>query len=207
MKALRIIALCPLFFIALVGCSDAKRGSAVDFDLLQQELREGDLLFRRGMGVLGHVVTATDSDGQFSHVGIAVKIDDSWYVVHAVPAERDFEGDIDRVKCEPIESFFDQMRAGNGAVYRVSLAPEQIEVAINNALRLSAEQRPFDHDYNLDDTTELYCTELIEYVFGQGGVSISEGRRTHVNFPSMTGDYIMPSDLTKNSKLNPIYSF
>ncbi len=207
MKVLRTIVLCVGVLATLVGCNGSKRSSAVDFEALKQELREGDLLFRRGMGVLGRAVTATDSDGQFSHVGIAVKIDDSWHVIHAVPDERDFEGDIDRVKCEPVESFFDQMRAGNGAVYRISLAPEQIEVATKNALRLSTEQRPFDHDYNLGDTTELYCTELVEYVFGLGGVSISEGRRTHVSFPSMTGDYIMPSDLTKNSRLNPIYSF
>lgn len=207
MKVLKIITLWLVAVATFGGCSGARSGSKADFELLQRELREGDLLFRRGIGVLGRAVVATDDEGRFSHVGIAVKVDNEWHVVHAVPAERDFEGDIDRVKCEPIESFFDQMRAGNGAVYRVSLAPEQIEVAISNALRLSAEQRPFDHDYNLDDTTELYCTELIEYVFGRGGVSISEGRRTHVNFPSMTGDYIMPSDLTKNSKLNSIYSF
>lgn len=207
MKALRIIALCSLFFISLSGCGDAKRGSAVDFDLLQQELHEGDLLFRRGMGVLGRAVTATDHDGRFSHVGIAVKVDGAWHVIHAVPDEREFEGDFDRVKFEPIESFFDQMRAGNGAVYRVNVAPEQIEEAVAHARRLSAEKRRFDHDYNAEDTTELYCTELIEYLFAQSGLSISEGRRTHVNFPSMTGDYIMPSDLTQNSKLNSIYSF
>ena len=138
---------------------------------------------------------------------IAVKVDNEWHVVHAVPDEPDFEGDFDRVKCEPIERFYDEFRAGNGAVYRPNVSNETIAVAVRNALRLSAERRPFDHDYNLGDTTALYCTELVEYVFGLSGVSMSEGRQTHVNFPSMTGDYIMPSDLTKNNKLNPIYSF
>lgn len=207
MKAFGIIALCVGVLASLVGCNDSKRGSAVDFERLRQELREGDLLFRRGMGVLGRAVTATDHDGRFSHVGIAVKVDGAWHVIHAVPDEREFEGDFDRVKCEPVELFFDQMRAGNGAVYRVNIAPKQIDVAVAHARRLSADKRRFDHDYNLSDTTEMYCTELVEFIFAQSGVSISEGRLTHVNFPSMTGNYIMPSDLTKNSKLNPIYSF
>ncbi len=207
MKWLRIISLCLVAVAVFGGCSGAKRGSNADLNLLRRELHEGDLLFRRGIGVLGHAVTATDSEGRFSHVGIAVCIDNRWHVVHAVPNEPDFEGDIDRVKCEPIERFFDEFRAGNGAVYRLSAPSEQIATACANALRLSREKRPFDHDYDLDDTTALYCTELVEYVFGLGGVSMSEGRRTHVNFPSMTGDYIMPSDLTKNSRLNPIYSF
>ena len=207
MKVLKIITLWLVAVATFGGCSGARGGSKADFELLQRELREGDLLFRRGIGVLGRAVVATDDEGRFSHVGIAVKVDNEWHVVHAVPDEPDFEGDFDRVKCEPIESFFDQMRAGNGAVYRVNVAPEQIEVAVAHARRLSAEQRPFDHDYDLGDTTALYCTELVEYVFGLGGVSMSEGRQTHVNFPSMTGDYIMPSDLTKNKQLTHIYSF
>lgn len=207
MKMLKIITLWLVAVAALGGCSGARSGSKADFELLQRELREGDLLFRRGMGVLGRAVTATDHDGRFSYVGIAVKVDGAWHVIHAVPDEREFEGDFDRVKCEPVELFFDQMRAGNGAVYRVNVAPEQIDVAVAHARRLSAERRKFDHDYDLSDTTEMYCTELVEFVFAQSGESISEGRLTHVNFPSMTGDYIMPSDLTKNSKLNQIYSF
>ena len=207
MKVLKIIALWLVAVAALSGCSGARGGSKADFELLQRELREGDLLFRRGIGVLGRAVVATDDEGRFSHVGIAVKVDNEWHVVHAVPDEPDFEGDFDRVKCEPIERFYDEFRAGNGAVYRTELPAETIEIAVRNALRLSTERRPFDHDYDLGDTTALYCTELVEYVFGLGGVSMSEGRQTHVNFPSMTGDYIMPSDLTKNNKLNPIYSF
>ncbi len=207
MKVLKIITLWLVAVATFGGCSGARGGSKADFELLQRELREGDLLFRRGIGVLGRAVVATDDEGRFSHVGIAVKVDGAWHVIHAVPDEREFEGDFDRVKSEPIESFFDQMRAGNGAVYRVNVAPEQIEVAVAHARRLSAEKRRFDHDYNAEDTTELYCTELIEYLFAQSGLSISEGRRTHVNFPSMTGDYIMPSDLTKNKQLTHIYSF
>ena len=207
MKVLRIIAICVIAVVALTGCNGAISGSEVDFDLLQCELREGDLLFRRGMGVVGRVVIAADDNGRYSHVGVATYTDGRWCAVHAVPDESDFEGDFDRVKCEPIEMFFDAMRAGNGAVYRSNLPDTTIRQAMSAALRLSVEQRPFDHDYNLEDTTALYCTEFVEHVFEQGGVSISEGRRTFMNFPSMTGDYIMPSDLIENNQLTLIYSF
>lgn len=207
MKVLRNIILCSVAIAVFGGCNDAGRGSKVDFERLQCELRDGDLLFRRGIGVLGRVVVAADNEGRFSHVGIAVMCDGRWCAIHAVPDEPDFEGDVDRVKCEPIESFFDEFRAGNGAVYRLDTTFDKIEIAVANAVRLSAEKRPFDHDYDLSDTTALYCTEFVEYVFGLGGVSMSEERLSHVNFPSMTGDYIMPSDLIENSKLTLIYSF
>ena len=156
MKVLKIITLWLVAVATFGGCSGARSGSKADFELLQRELHEGDLLFRRGIGVLGRAVVATDAEGQFSHVGIAVKVDDEWHVVHAVPDEPDFEGDFDRVKCEPIERFYDEFRAGNGAVYRTELPAETIEIAVRNALRLSAERRPFDHDYDLGDTTALY---------------------------------------------------
>lgn len=116
MKVLKIITLWLVAVAAFGGCSGARSGSKADFELLQRELREGDLLFRRGIGVLGRAVVATDDEGRFSHVGIAVKVDNVWHVVHAVPDEPDFEGDFDRVKCEPIECFYDEFRAGNGAV-------------------------------------------------------------------------------------------
>lgn len=205
-----IIAKCSIVLLValiIVGCGAGNGSSSADFELLQRELRDGDLLFRRGIGVMGRAVVAADDGGKYSHVGIAVRSDSGWCVVHAVPDEPDFKGDFDRVKCEPIESFYGEFRAANGAVYRSDLSNEMVEVIIDNALRLSSEKRRFDHDYCLEDTTEMYCTELVEYLYGRCGVSISEGRRTYVNFPSMTGYYIMPSDLIRNEKLTFIYSF
>ena len=75
MKVLKIIALWLVAVATFGGCSGARSGSKADFELLQRELREGDLLFRRGIGVLGRAVVATDDEGRFSHVGIAVKVD------------------------------------------------------------------------------------------------------------------------------------
>jgi Orthopoxvirus protein of unknown function (DUF830). len=69
-------------------------------------LREGDVVFRRGAGLISRAVLAADEDGQFSHIGIVVRNGNNWMVVHAVPGEPEFKGDSDRVKMEPIASFF-----------------------------------------------------------------------------------------------------
>ena len=173
-------------------------------DSLLVHLEEGDLLFRRGTGFVGHVVTMADTEGRYSHVGIVVCKDGTPYVVHAVPHEHDFEGDFDRVKCEDARSFIGRYTECVAGIYRPQVSDSLKSIAANHALRLSEKQIPFDHDYNLDDTTALYCTELIEYVYSLVGVSISEGRRTNVSLPGMRGEYIMPSDLTKCSKLEMI---
>lgn len=196
-----------LVCLSVVGlaCTNGNDRPKSEFDRLIGNLREGDLLFRKGTGIAGRIVTSLDSSGEYSHVGIVVRIDGRWHVVHAVPHEPDFEGDIDRVKCEPIELFTSRYPQANYGHYRTTATNKQRKIAIHHALRLSAERRPFDHDYNLEDTSKLYCTELVEYVYSLAGVSISQGRRTHITFPSLSGDHILPSDLTEGGNLKPIY--
>ena len=190
--------------LAVAGCS-GRSFIPADYSELISRLEEGDLLFRKGTGVVGHIVTSVDNAGEFSHVGIVVRKDSAWRVVHAVPHEPDFKGDIDRVKIESVEAFLGRYPDATVGHFRTTLSAEQKAIAVSNALRLSSLCVPFDHDYNLDDTTSLYCTELVEYLYSLAGVSLSEGRRTELFFPSLSGNYIMPSDLTESSYLTPIY--
>ncbi|MBO5796666.1 MAG: hypothetical protein J6R28_08460 [Bacteroides sp.] len=202
-KYLVAILIC-LFLVLTIGCKRQQVNPHSDVDSLLMHLEEGDLLFRRGTGFVGHVVTMADTEGRYSHVGIVVYKDSVPYIVHAVPHEHDFEGDFDRVKCEDARSFIGRYTECVAGIYRLQVSDSLKSIAANHALRLSEKQIPFDHDYNLDDTTALYCTELIEYVYGLVGISISEGRRTDVSLPGMRGEYIMPSDLTKCSKLEVV---
>ncbi len=194
------------FVLPFVSCTyNNSSNKHNNYDNLKLLLKDGDLLFRRGTGVAGHFVTAMDNEGKFSHVGIVVNKDSGWFVIHAVPNEREFDGDFDRVKCEYIDSFLDRYPNCDIGLYRPEVEQEKIATAVRNAIRLSIKQVPFDHDYNLEDTTKLYCTEMVEYVYSLAGVSISEGRCTEITFPMMQGFYIMPSDFTKNNILTHIY--
>ncbi len=201
-KNLLLISLSALLCIA---CSSSHNHPKSELDRLVSNLREGDLLFRKGTGMAGRIVTSLDSSGEYSHVGIATEIEGKWHIVHAVPYEPEFEGDIDRVKCEPIELYTGRYPKANYGHYRPKATAEQVRVAVKHALRLSAEKRPFDHDYDIEDSTKLYCTEFVEYVYSLAGLSLSQGRRTRITFPSLSGDHILPSDLTESSNLKPIY--
>ena len=75
-----------IFLLALLvfaGCSGCSSTSTTDFSALVTKLEEGDLLFRKGTGVVGHIVTSVDNRGDYSHVGIVVRKDSAWQVVHA----------------------------------------------------------------------------------------------------------------------------
>jgi hypothetical protein len=65
----------------------------------------------------------------------------------------------------------------------------------------------FDHDYRLSDTTQLYCTELVWYVYGLAGTDITGGKRSELNAPLYSGTYIFPSDIYTNEAFSLIYKF
>ena len=144
---------------------------------------------------------AADSEGRYSHTGILKKERGAWYVIHAVPGEPDFKGDADRIKMEPVERFFDAGKAARGAVMHVQADSALACRAARSALGLFRKHLLFDHDYDLNDTTEMYCTELIDYVYRKEGIDLSEGRTTSVNIPGMSGDYLMPNDIAQSGRL------
>ncbi len=169
------------------------------------QLQPGDIAFRRGEGVTSSIVLHNDADGKYSHVGIVVKYNGQSMIVHSVPNDDPKQKDI--IQLENIESFFSPKSARNGEIKRMELDSIQ-KVQLNNyALEKVTQKIPFDHDYNLSDTTELYCTELVQLLYQRIGINISEGRITSINVPGMSGNYIMPADIYHNSKLKKIFIY
>jgi hypothetical protein len=242
-----LIFVCAL---ALAGCGEtaenAERARAEIEKSVLNDLRPGDILFRRGGGLTSRAVLAVDAEGIYSHTGIVVsegpgdekgpggtegsgdsegpgsteRSGDSevpgaagsakFTVVHLVPGETG--GDV--IKRETIGEFFSRERALKGAVMRLKGADDPLGTeaglagsAAREALRLSATTLMFDHAYDLDDTTRMYCTELVWQVFRRQGVDLTGGRRTKINMPGFNGLYILPTDIARNPQLELVYSF
>lgn len=206
-RKMREIILLLLFLSPGIFLCCRKESAKDDISLPEEMFADGDIVLRRGVGIMSHVVLAADEKSAFSHVGILKRIDKNWYVVHAVPDETEFEGDVDRVKIEPLSKFYAFNRASRGAVMRYRTDTVAAKRAAELAVEIAKRGTLFDHKYNLEDTTEMYCTELVNFVYGKSGIDISEGRRTEVHLPALGGIYIMPGDLTENKKLKLIYQF
>lgn len=190
----------------LASCStDKKTESTPSFP--EGMWQEGDIVFRRGGGVVSRMVLVADNEGVYSHIGIVVKEDGKWQIVHAVPGEPDFEGDLDRVKMEEISNFFVPKRASRGAVMRVNADSIVRKYAADRAKRLFKARTLFDHSYNCADTTQMYCTELVDFVYRKEGIDLTEGRISHINVPGISGDYLLPSDIQQSKYLHLIYYF
>lgn len=169
--------------------------------------REGDLVFRRGTGIVSRAVLYADQNGMYSHIGILTNDSCGWQVIHAVPGEPDFPGDPDRVKKEPVEVFFSHGRTKTGAVMRIDGKRESIERAVEQAERYYRSGTPFDHQYDLRDTSKMYCTELVFRVFSDAGIDLTNNRTSRINIPGFKGDYILPGDIQKSPLIRLIYCF
>lgn len=97
-----VAAFCCLF--APTGCG--KGGKQSPEPLPVEEFRDGDLAFRRGMGLTSRAVLVADRRGAYSHVGILKQLDGTWCVIHAVPGESDTRSGEERVKVDALDVFF-----------------------------------------------------------------------------------------------------
>ncbi len=201
------ISLYALGFLLAPTFASCEESTATTPHIPIETLKQGDLAFRRGVGFASEAVRHIDTDGLYSHIGIVVNHNDTLKIAHSVPDERTGKEDIDRVKIDPIDSFFAPARAIKGEIVRMPLTPAQQKEIGAQALNKVAQKVEFDHDYNLRDTTKLYCTEFVVLIFSNANIDLAGSRTTHVEFPTMTGDYIMPADIYKNKQLRSIFKY
>ena len=175
-------------------------------DLPLDSLRDGDLVFRQGMGPESEAVLQLDSTGgQFSHIGIVISDNGKWKVVHAVPGESN-DG-IDRVKIEPIDTFFLSTRAEHGAIMRLRGCDAiTSKKAAHEAAKYAKRGVPFDYSYNWSDTSRIYCTQLIAVAYSSAGINIlNHVSRMHDR--NVKNIIIFPSDIASNDSLTTIFQF
>lgn len=125
--------------------------------------------------------------------------------MHAVPGENPDGRDI--VMSTDICDFFATDKAIKGEIMRLELDSLQRQSISHQAMEKVRLQVPFDHGYNLNDTSKLYCTELLQLLYRNIGIDLAPGRITKINAPGFTGNYIFPSDIYKNTTLKSIFFF
>ena len=157
------------------------------------ELRNGDLLFRNGIGIESRVVTGF-SDGKFSHIGIAYHNGTQWNVIHAVPGENE-KGEPEYLKCEPISDFYCKFRAKLGGSARVGCSDSIANIIAEKALHIVNRKVVFDNNYDINDTSELYCTELVRLVFLAQHIDLCEDRWHRIPIINTKAHVIFPEDI------------
>lgn len=129
----------------------------------QALLQHGDIIMRKGEGFVSGVINDLFNTGyNLSHCGIVLKEGDSIKIIHTVSSEL---SNIDGVQTENLDKFVRESVLNTLVVVRYkadSLKRAEIAEASKSYL---TRNKHFDHKFDIADTTEFYCTELIHYAF------------------------------------------
>lgn len=178
--------------IAVCACCE---GLAFAMPPLPPQAAPGDLIFRRGTENVSQLVQAVDG-GDFSHVGMLVGRPGQWQVLHATPSER--EGQPDAVVLDSLDFFLDVRRAHAYRLYQVTADPGARERAV--AWAMAQQGQPFQL---LGSGQGIYCTTLVWRAWLQSGADL-EVVFTEVELPILGGRYLLPSSLSRSSRLRAL---
>lgn len=171
----------------------------------ESEFQEGDIVFRRGKGLNSEAVLYADG-GLYSHVGIVVDYLDKKMIVHSVPQEQEYEGEVDKIKMDSIQGFFSQDKAVIGAICR-PYDKSVCRMSARYAIELYNKKILFDHDYDSSDTSKLYCTELLMFIYNKCGKKLVDTEGHDINFPLTKHKVFLPSDIYNSKQLKLIKQF
>ncbi|MFN5370407.1 MAG: YiiX/YebB-like N1pC/P60 family cysteine hydrolase [Bacteroidia bacterium] len=126
-------------------------------------LRSGDILLRKGYGYFSEKIAGADTPPfQVSHCAMLINRNNTWQVVHALSSS---VSSIDGVQYQPLQQFLNESQANSLLVCRLKTSADTLQRIIGETLRYAEEQRAFDHAFDSEDTTSVYCTELFNLSF------------------------------------------
>ncbi len=123
------------------------------------QLRQGDLLLRRGYGAVSDFITDfLEEKYTITHCGFVVrpKPEDSIMILHTVSSDYS-EG----VLIEPLADYIESSQLGSLAAVRPKFSEEIKEKALEQAFDLLRRKVKFDMEFDDRDSTKLYCVEMV----------------------------------------------
>lgn len=155
-KTLKQTSILLLFFFIISSCVNNQKN--INF-----EIKQGDLLFQNtGTGEIDNAikdVTATSIANNYSHVGMAMKQNEKWYVLEAIPKKG--------ICQTPLNEFLNRNKNKlNKSQTTVARLDSYYQPYISKALEYAIERinTPYDEIFLWDDNS-YYCSELIYKMF------------------------------------------
>jgi len=122
-------------------------------------LKEGDIVMRRGHGFVSAVINELFQTGyNLSHCAIIAEENGIKTVIHTVSSELSGK---DGVQQEPLEQFVKESVRGTFMAVRLKKKGLDATLPLRYIRNYLKQRVPFDDKFDLNDSTRLYCTELI----------------------------------------------
>lgn len=124
------------------------------------KLKDGDFILRHGYGLVSDaIVERLDEEYDISHCAVICKTDTGFVVVQSISSSiSDFDG----VQTQDLKSFILQSQKNSIIVVRYKPEILKDSCAISRKAKDYLKmQVPFDEEFDINDTSEFYCTELL----------------------------------------------
>lgn len=187
----------PLIFVLIFAFSYNKNEKSCLVNLYDLDsVFSGDIIFRKGHDLVSRIVLAQRDSSIFSHVGVIVRINSGFEVVHAIPEESSRSGG---VIMESLEEFVSCKNSVASSVYRIN-SLQQNERELFLSFVLNSIGKPFDHKFRYKDNNAFYCTELVIKAIEQVNNTAYQNIIT-VEIPTLKEPVYLPEDLRKSNLL------
>jgi uncharacterized protein YycO len=157
------VVIVALLYVFILSDKIDKTYNSANYCLSENEkslLQDGDIILRRGYGLVSSRIIETLKDTlDVSHCGIIVQIDSCWSVIHSIPGYFSIPPKDDGVIITSLSEFIENAYPNSIIVTR--LKRDNLNQIAQKALNYAERRIPFDYDFNYNDTTSLYCSELI----------------------------------------------
>lgn len=123
------------------------------------ELQDGDILLRHGYGLVSDmIVEQLGEKYDISHCAIVCKDDSGCRVIHSVSSSL---SDIDGVQSQDLKTFINESQFNSVIAVRYKPKTNKPLSAISHEAKYFLSRHiPFDNAFNINDSSEFYCTEL-----------------------------------------------
>jgi len=123
-------------------------------------LQNGDIILRHGYGMASDIIVKTLNEKyDISHCAIICKDSNQINVIHSVSQSlSDFNG----VQTQTLSRFINDSKKNSVIVVRYKNPQHTDNTLIaERATYYLSKKIPFDNDFDIDDSTNIYCNELI----------------------------------------------
>lgn len=138
-------------------------------------LQDGDVIMRRGYGYISDMIGRfLDEERLLTHCGVVTVRKDGYWVVHALSSN---VSEIDGMQAHRLEDFVRQSYPGSIVVTRFRTEEDRGGIS-RRAVDYLRRQVPFDHHFDVVDTSTIYCSELIWLIVrDEFGVDVFQNAR------------------------------
>lgn len=150
-----------LFITLLIVCAGCRKNirHITPYTLDEQEkslFQEGDIILRKGEGTLSHFITDYLADTlSVSHCGILIKNRNTWEVIHSLAQ---CVSDQDGVQTCSLDQF--TAESIPHSIHVVRYKADSLHVMATQALYYLHIHKPFDINFNMEDTSAFFCSQL-----------------------------------------------